>query len=289
MNYQNNINAYYSYAEENNKITRKERKKILILFFVLLMLLLLGWTYFNYFTSDKFKSISVPNEATSISTKSDIPIVDGVKNVKVDSIIKKTSEKNNILLSPMEKEISPATLVAKTTQQEPASLKETSKKNNSMDKNIKIDVNPLLPTKQEPDSLKESSMDKNTQAEVNLLVPLKKEINLSTLSVEEISETATSLKENTTSKESMKSTENTKKKEVIVNKIPEILYHVYIVSAGETIYDIAKKQYGDTAMYIKIVEANLDLTTPDKIYEGQELFLPIVNEAKSYTEILNFK
>ena len=54
-------------------------------------------------------------------------------------------------------------------------------------------------------------------------------------------------------------------------------------------FDIAKKQYGDTGMYIKIVNANPDLSDPDNIYEGQEILLPIVNESKSYSEILNFK
>jgi nucleoid-associated protein YgaU len=54
-------------------------------------------------------------------------------------------------------------------------------------------------------------------------------------------------------------------------------------------YDIAKKQYGDTKMYVKIVNANLDLSNPHNIHEGQELLLPIVDESKSYSDILRFK
>lgn len=75
----------------------------------------------------------------------------------------------------------------------------------------------------------------------------------------------------------------------VKEELPLDLYHLYIVSKGESIYQIAKRQYGDTEMYIEIVNANPDLDNPNSIRAGQELLLPIVDESKSYSEILNFR
>lgn len=88
--------------------------------------------------------------------------------------------------------------------------------------------------------------------------------------------------ENISAKEKVLSTE-------LNEPVPSEMFHLYIVSKGENLHAIAEKQYGDRSMYIKIVNANLDLLDPNNIHAGQEILLPIVNEEKSYSDILRFK
>lgn len=47
----------------------------------------------------------------------------------------------------------------------------------------------------------------------------------------------------------------------------------YIVKSGDMLVKISKEFYGDESKYILIMEAN-NLTDPDKIFVGQELFIP---------------
>jgi len=71
--------------------------------------------------------------------------------------------------------------------------------------------------------------------------------------------------------------------------LPTEMYHLYVVSKGETIYSIAKRQYHDAAMYKKIIKVNPDLVDPNNIHEGQEVLLPIISEQQAYSDILRFK
>jgi len=49
----------------------------------------------------------------------------------------------------------------------------------------------------------------------------------------------------------------------------------YVVSRGENLISIARKMYGDSAMYLKIFEANRDqLRNPQSVREGVRLRLP---------------
>ncbi len=49
----------------------------------------------------------------------------------------------------------------------------------------------------------------------------------------------------------------------------------YVVKAGDSLYSISVKFYGDPDKYILIVEAN-DIEEPDRIFPGQELIIPAV-------------
>lgn len=51
------------------------------------------------------------------------------------------------------------------------------------------------------------------------------------------------------------------------------LSKVHVVIAGDTIYNLAKKEYDDESYYIKIAEAN-DLKNYRRLVPGQELILP---------------
>ena len=49
----------------------------------------------------------------------------------------------------------------------------------------------------------------------------------------------------------------------------------YTVQAGDSLWKIAEKMYGSGGKYMKIFEANTDLLeNPDKIFPGQELVIP---------------
>jgi len=49
----------------------------------------------------------------------------------------------------------------------------------------------------------------------------------------------------------------------------------YTVKSGDTLWTIAKQQYGDGSKYLKIFEANKGLLKdPDHIYPGQKLEIP---------------
>ncbi|HEU5426562.1 MAG TPA: Gmad2 immunoglobulin-like domain-containing protein [Actinocrinis sp.] len=53
-------------------------------------------------------------------------------------------------------------------------------------------------------------------------------------------------------------------------------YREYKVVAGDTLWSIAKANYGDGDLYPRIVRANpAQITDPDKIYPGQVLRIPI--------------
>ena len=58
----------------------------------------------------------------------------------------------------------------------------------------------------------------------------------------------------------------------------------YTVQKGDTLWNIAKKFYGDGSNYVAIYEANKDkIKNPNLIYEGQVLTIPNVSDAKKTT------
>lgn len=53
----------------------------------------------------------------------------------------------------------------------------------------------------------------------------------------------------------------------------------YTVQSGDTLWAIAQKEYGSGGKYMKIFEANTSLLeSPDKIFPGQELVIPEIDE-----------
>jgi len=55
----------------------------------------------------------------------------------------------------------------------------------------------------------------------------------------------------------------------------EVAVEYYEIVAGDTLWAIAKKFYGDGSLYMKIFEANREvIKDPDKIYVGQKIRIP---------------
>ncbi|NND43856.1 MAG: LysM peptidoglycan-binding domain-containing protein [Xanthomonadales bacterium] len=53
----------------------------------------------------------------------------------------------------------------------------------------------------------------------------------------------------------------------------------YTVQPGDTLWKISKEMYGEGSKYMKIFEANKDkLENPDKIFPGQELVIPDIDD-----------
>ncbi|GAB77562.1 LysM domain-containing protein [Austwickia chelonae] len=48
----------------------------------------------------------------------------------------------------------------------------------------------------------------------------------------------------------------------------------YVVSEGDTLWDIAERYYGDGSQYLRIAESN-QIANPDMIYVGQVLAIPV--------------
>lgn len=60
-----------------------------------------------------------------------------------------------------------------------------------------------------------------------------------------------------------------------VSKAENPYAQYYVVVKGDTLSKIAKKYYGDAALYPQIFDANRDvLSDPDKIKVGQRLLIP---------------
>ena len=54
----------------------------------------------------------------------------------------------------------------------------------------------------------------------------------------------------------------------------------YVVESGDSLWAIAEKMYGSGGKYMKIFEANTKLLeSPDKIFPGQELVIPDLEES----------
>ena len=54
----------------------------------------------------------------------------------------------------------------------------------------------------------------------------------------------------------------------------------YTVESGDTLWAVAEKMYGSGGKYMKIFEANTSLLdSPDKIFPGQKLVIPDLEES----------
>jgi len=295
MNYQNNIDAYYAYAKENHK-RRKKEERVTWLWLIASIIILLGvWAYYSNLnllnvlgmdgnsSKSNTSEISLGDESThkneitkainianSNSHDGDSKKIEKVKNtskISSDKASKENSENQSPILEKSIKEIDEDHM--------PIGLFKVGERNNSKEKNSSEEESKVITFKKSSDINSSLKREDNTSLVLIKGIDINNSIdkNNSLLQVE-------SLDKNSTLIEDEKSLED---------NVSVELYHVYIVSKGETIYDIARKEYGDTQMYIEIVNANQDLENPNKIHEGQELFLPIVNESKSYSDILHFK
>ena len=252
MNYQNNMDAYSAYVQENRRIEKKEEKsKWLRIWFALsVFMLLLIWLYLS-----------------SLTPVETVKMEDPKKKLLEEASISKNILGEKSLIEPL----------SSNNKSTPSTTKEGLLVEKSSIKSL-----PTV-TASIPAFVKKEKVDTKSE----LLEKTTKEVLLVEKSpIEPLSTIAASIP--AIKSESLEKTKKLVVK-VVKEELPVDLYHIYIVRKGESIYDIAAKQYGDTGMYLKIVNANKDLVNPNKIHEGEELFLPIVDESKSYSEILNFR
>jgi hypothetical protein len=239
MNYQSNMDVYYTYDQEQNEQTNTKKINILIAILILFISLLFAWIYLNYFKGNELNSLSKKNSYSESNIPSETDIKTSKETLKVN------------IDKPLKESIKSSPIVNKEE------LKKASK--NDLDiKTSKLN--------------KEVSLVKTTAK----VTSSSKELNSSLKSISQIKKVSVQ-------------DLNTTKKVKVESKLPLIVYHLYIVSKGETITSIAQSQYNDSSMSIQIIEANPDLNNPNNIKEGQEILLPIHSEGKSYTDILRFR
>ena len=283
MNYQNNMGVYYTYNQNKHKeAARKKRNTLISLLGLFLALLLFGWTYFNYFNgksinnsllkSSDSKNDTSGEKAVSSNKSAEVNTITNVSgskeasindlNITTNILPKKLTELN--ALEDKELNLSEnSTAVSLASNELNSSMKNLSK----ITKNMNQEVN--------------SSQEKDLVTSTVTLTSTIKELNSSIENTSIITKSIT--------QEANITEEKNTTKVVVEKKLPLTLYHLYIVSAGETITSIAQHQYNDESMALEIIQANPDLENPNNIKEGQELLLPIVNESKSYSSILHFK
>lgn len=51
---------------------------------------------------------------------------------------------------------------------------------------------------------------------------------------------------------------------------------IHIVRNGENLMDIANRYYNDITLWYIIADKNTDVSDPFDLYDGQELFIPII-------------
>jgi len=318
MNYQNNIDAYYAYAKENHKRRRKEKKAIWLWLIAAIMVLFGVWAYLSNFNlanllnfednskNSPSKTIladdSSREDAFSKSTKVS-KNDDFTRDIEMNKEKEENEKREKTPYSFASKENSKSQSVAlekvtkeniKDTNSMGLIKKEIEKNDNSMGlvkkEIVKNDNSIGLQKDTEKNSTDDKKLSMVAKSSSDMNISLKKDLNASLAHLKN-TDTNSSIEKNTSLLKvaTLEQNSSLKQENLVEENVSVELYHVYIVSKGETIYDIARKEYGDTQMYIEIVNANQDLENPNKIREGQELFLPIVNESKSYSEILHFK
>ena len=280
MNYTNNIDKYYIHAHYNH-VKDKETNRSRILWLLLLIAILLLGLFFIYKsyqfndTTDVYENSTIDSpviaqkevDAKELESK---PIV---ASSAIDTAIEKLELVENQKLTESSRE---SVLAVRKD-----SIDEVVLKKEPLEVVTATATNTTLLTKSQAGALSVTE----TLKEKSLLPldGLKKEESTMmvtpTISEKEKSVTAVVAdKANAT--------------DINISKKPPLpmeTFHLYVISKGETIYSIALKQYNDRAMYQKIIEANPDLENPNSIHEGQEILLPIVDEQKSYSDILHFK
>jgi len=321
MNYQNNIDAYYAYAKENYKRRKKEERATWLWLIASILVLFGVWAYFN--NLNLFNGFGSSEEEGSKKSLSKVVFANDTTQKSRNEVGKTVNVSQNREMSKkaiVQKEIAQKKMMKNDNGTKSVDLnqKRVTHEKRPFELASKKDIN----TKQESNRVtKEAKAPLVNVAKTNApkpqdqvkIVPMAvvnenaKDTNISALKesiamgLTKKSDINSSLKvEGSRSVAFLENREiNGSSKEESASKLGAVtvveenssvdLYHIYIVSKGESIYDIARKEYGDTQMYIKIVNANPELTNPNKIREGQELYLPIVDESKSYSSILHFK
>jgi len=293
MNYQNNIDAYYAYAKENHKRRKKEQRSTWLWLIASILILLGVWAYFsnlNLLNILDSEGNSTKNSSSETLMVDDSTIEDTVKkNIKVsknDDFPRDIEINNKSEHSAASEEMPFALVPKKDSDANKGNIQVTKTSNTRAEENVTI-VSEAIVKKNDSNSSGRENLDMTVNVASDINTSLKTDANISLKSDANIS--LALLKSNSDINSSHEGNTSTSSTATLEQNISVELYHVYIVSKGETIYDIARKEYGDTQMYIEIVNANQDLENPNKIREGQELFLPIVNESKSYSDILHFK
>ncbi len=290
MNYQGNIDAYYSYANENEKVSRVTRKRIYSGVLLFLLLGFLIWAYFNIFHWGDPKKIV---EVNKVEQHKGLDALTFGKNSKIETLEK---EQKILTVKSLVNSKNNEKGMAVSIEKSELEKREVQKGKNVKEK-ILTPVMPMSVTK--VNELNGSSramqstqatpqvMEKATQvAENNLSIGNQMvDKNVIVTDSEVIDRNISTLNKVVVNTDTNKTTTNVSNEP----KVPMQLYHLYIVQKGETLYDIARKQYNDTTMYVEIINANPDFENPDEIKVGQEILLPIVDEAKTYSQILNFK
>ncbi len=289
MNYQGNIDAYYSYANENRKTKGIFKKNILTWLLLLLFIGFLIWAY--------FKIVNKGLLGTEMSNITQLEPTKSESTERIKSVMKERSTKIKAEAPPSEK---PS--IETPNMKIPSSLKVNAKK-----LPVQKPTNEVLsqPSRELP--TKTTAILATTPSSVLNALPLK-EANSSTAKVTVATQNLKSLEKNSTLSQIVRTENNstlshtitadktvesnltkTVKNEPVEPTVPVILYHLYVVQKGETLYDIAKKQFNDASMYKEIIKANPDYENPNAIKAGDEILLPIVDESKSYAQILHFK
>ena len=279
MNYQGNIDAFYSYANENRKVSLVTRKRIYSGVLLFLLLGFLIWAYFNIFHwGEQNKAV----DANKIEQHKGLDALTFGKSSKIETLEK---EQKMIAVKSLEN--------SKNNEKSiNTPIKESEvKKDNNVKEKIATLVTPMTATKINELNGSSMVMEKvaqvvennlsvaNNMVDKNVIVTASEVIDAN---ISVLNKAVNIVDTNGTTPSNSNSASNEP-------KVPMQLYHLYIVQKGETLYDIARKQYNDTSMYVEIINANPDFENPDNIKVGQEILLPIVEESKSYSQILNFK
>ena len=269
MNYTNNIDKYYIHAHYNS-VREKETNRNKVVWLLLLIGILLSGLFFLY-KSYQFNEITTAYENSKVEKakveKGSMLTVDESKVMPSEEIVLKKEEP--IVASVPSSAINSA--IEKLEVVESQKLTESTRESVLLDSKIAEKHNKI-------GSVMSSTALETTQSS-NLVATetTKEQATVSSPVISEKEESAT--------------------KAVVANgadaniskALPTELFHLYVISKGETLYSIALKEYNDRGMYQKIIQANSDLENPNNIHEGQEILLPIVNEAKSYSDILHFR
>ena len=257
-------------------------------------------------SSKSESSITKKAEAKSTSSKESVTAKKEVTAVKESVVKKEVLAKGSSAKEAVLKKASlPATTGTAVAHAQPDALVSTkalskatdAKSSSALEKVTKVDSSKTAPTLSEKAKslvVEEIERRKRSMPAIasNTSGKLKSmEVLTGTVATTAITTTKAAATNSVTSKVATGSDVNssTTSAKIGQKELPKELFHLYVVSKGETIYSIALKEYKDRGMCKKIIKANPDLMNPNNIHEGQELLLPIVDESKSYSHILHFK
>jgi len=269
MNYTNNIDKYYIHSHYNS-VKEKETNRNKVLWLFLLIGILLSGLFFLYksyqfnemtttYQSSEVKKAKVTNSSVTSMAESQVTTSEKIVSKKEETVPMIPSSAINSAIEKLE--IVESQKLTESTRESVLLGSKIDEKHNKMESTMK------------------SSMALETTQSSSLLATetSKAQVTATTSSaISEKEKSATAVVANGADAN-------------ISKALPTELFHLYVISKGETLYSIALKEYNDRGMYQKIIKANPDLENPNNIHEGQEILLPIVNEAKAYSDILHFR